>query len=549
MRWCRDLSDIIAEKSIQCGRGQRAGRIIFMNIMISIRNILTWPVIQLSILAALLVFAYPPFPFGFLAWVIPALVLAVLDGRSVKDSFQYGWWFGFCMHLGLVNWTAPVTVPGTIALAVILGIYVAVVFAAYAYLRRTFGRYAIWLWPILWVAHEYLRGLGVLGFPWTNLSYTQTDYTRIIQFAEITGDLGISLWVAFLNVILYGLWASRAPKQIKLGLIGAIAAMIVLPFLYGMGEISRLENEEQRTVTASVLQGDIDTWQKWDSTFAHFSYASYYGLTRLAAEQATDLIVWPETATPGFLRADIRRLREVQALSRATQVPLLLGTLEYRVVGPSQYIYYNAAHQVVDGRLGPRYHAKMQLVPLGEWIPFSDRVKILKNIHVGQADYTAGDEYVVFDHPRGPYAVLICFESAFPDLVRNFVRGGARYLVNITNDGWYGLTPGPYQHARMCVMRAIENRVPIVRSANSGISMFVDRTGQILNASKLYFTDLRTETLFTGTKTTFFTRHGMWLGNSCMWLTFAALAVAGIISMTGRLRNRNLRKSGEAGKD
>jgi len=517
--------------------------------MTSIRYIMTRPVVQLSILAALLVFAYPPFPFGFLAWVIPALVLAVFDGRSVKDSFRYGWWFGFCMHLGLVNWTAAVTVPGTIALAVILGIYIAVVFSAYAYLQRTIGRLAIWLWPILWVAHEYLRGLGAVGFPWTNLSYTQTDYTRIIQFADITGDLGISLWVAFLNVILYRLWASRARRQIKLGLVGVASAMIILPFLYGTGEISRLDNEAQRTVTATVLQGDIDTWRKWDSTFAHFSYASYYSLTRMAAGQTTDLIVWPETATPGFLRADIRRLREVQALSRETQIPLVLGTLEYRVVGPSQYIYYNAAHQVTDGRPDPRYHAKLQLVPLGEWIPFSDRVKILKNIHVGQADYTAGDEYVVFDHPRGPYAVLICFESAFPDLVRNFVLEGARFLVNITNDGWYGLTPGPYQHSRMCVMRAIENRVPIARSANSGISMFVDRTGHILNASKLYFTDLRTETLFTGTDTTFFTRHGMWLGRGCLWLTFAALAMAGMVTMTGRSRKKIARQNGETGKD
>jgi apolipoprotein N-acyltransferase len=117
--------------------------------MSSINYILTRPVVRLSMLAAVLVFAYPPFPFGFLAWVIPALVLAVLDGRSVRDSFRYGWWFGFCMHLGLVYWTAPVTVPGTLALAIILGLYVAVVFAAYAFLRRAFGSRAIWLWPIV----------------------------------------------------------------------------------------------------------------------------------------------------------------------------------------------------------------------------------------------------------------------------------------------------------------------------------------------------------------------------------------------------------------
>jgi apolipoprotein N-acyltransferase len=128
------------------------------------------------------------------------------------------------------------------------------------------------------------------------------------------------------------------------------------------------------------------------------------------------------------------------------------------------------------------------------------------------------------------------------------VRGGARFLVNITNDGWYGVTAGPYQHARMCVLRAIENRVPIARSANSGISMFVDRTGQIVNASKLYFTDMRTETLFMGNEITFFTRHGMWLGSGCMWLSFIALAVAGGKTIIGRRRNMNLREDSAAGK-
>ena len=127
-------------------------------VMLSIQLILTRPVVRLSILAGFLVFAYPPFPFGFLAWMIPALVLAVLDGRSVKDSFRYGWWFGFCMHLGLLYWTAWVTFPGMLALAAILGAYVGIVFVAYAFLRRHGGARMVWLWPILWVAHEYLRG-------------------------------------------------------------------------------------------------------------------------------------------------------------------------------------------------------------------------------------------------------------------------------------------------------------------------------------------------------------------------------------------------------
>ena len=504
--------------------------------MPSLHEILSRPLVRLSLLAALLVFAYPPFPFGFLAWAIPACVLGIFEGSSVKTSFRYGWWFGFCLHLGLLYWTGWVTVPGMLAVAVVLGVYVGVVFGVYAMFRRWLGSRAIWLWPILWVAHEYLRGLGVLAFPWTNFSYTQTDYTSAIQFAALTGDLGVSLWVGYLNVLLYVLWHNRARKRQRVVLTAVFALLSVLPFVYGRREISRWDGRDSERVTAAVLQGDIDSWHKWDSAYAHFSYATYYALTRLAAQTKPDLIVWPETAVPGYLRADTQRLREIQELSRAVGTPLLIGTLEYRAVGPGQYIYYNAAHQMTNGRLGPGFHAKLHLVPMGEWIPFSDRVKILRDIHVGQADFTAGNEYVVFDHPRGPYAALICFESAFPDLVRNFVLQGARFLVNITNDGWYGFTPGPYQHARMCVLRAVENRVPIARSANSGISMFVDRVGRIHNPSPLYFTDLRIESLPVGAEVTFFTRHGMWLGQICAWMMLILGVTMVPLSLVRRLR-------------
>ncbi len=503
--------------------------------MFSFFFIFNRPIVRLATLAALLVFAYPPFPFGFLAWVIPAFVLLTLDGRSVRETFRLSWWFGFCLHVGLLYWTGYVTIPGMLGAAAILGVYCALVFSAWAFLRRYLGRAAIWLWPVLWVAQEYLRGVGVLGFPWTNLSYSQTHYIHLIQFASITGDLGVSLWVGYLNVIWFAIRRNPGRTHRQLTFAGVGLLLLILPILHGKGEVTRLDAETTPLLTATVLQGDIDSWHKWDSLYTSFSYSTYYGLAYLAKAQSPELIVWPETAAPGYLRADIRRLRQVQALSRRVSTPMLIGTLEYRVVAPGQYIYYNAAHQLREGRLGPKYHAKLQLVPMGEWIPFSDRVKILKDIHVGQADFTAGSEYVLFDHPKGPYAALICFESVFPDLVRKFVLKGATFLVNITNDGWYGFTPGAYQHAGMCVMRAIENRVPVIRSANSGISMFVDRAGRIIDDSNLYFTDLRTATVAVGKGTTFFVRHGMWLGQFCTLLTGLLLSGVMILILSRRL--------------
>jgi apolipoprotein N-acyltransferase len=496
--------------------------------MPSINTIISRPVFRLSVAAALIIFAYPPFPLGFLAWIIPAFVLGVLDGQSISRSFRYGWWFGFCMHVGLLYWTAWVSAPGMIATAAVLGGYVGIVFMLYAVIRRRLGQAAAWFWPILWIAHEYVRGLGVLGFPWTNIAYTQTEYINYIQLAAVTGDLGVGLWVLYLNILLFQLWRNRADARIRLTCVAIFVVMLLLPFLYGRGEIERIDSRPGEAIAATVIQGDVDSYRKWDSAYVDFSFATYTALSHLAAQERTDLIVWPETAAPGYMRADTRRLREIQELSRGVSPPILFGTLEYRTVQPGQYIYHNAAHQVHAGHLGTEYQAKMQLVPMGEWIPFSDRVKILKDIHVGQADFTAGTEFVVFHHPQGPYGALICFESGFPELARQFVRLGARFLVNITNDGWYGFTSGPYQHARMCVMRAVENRVPIARSANSGISMFVDRAGRISNETDQFFTDLRTDAMALRDEITFFTRHGMWVGQGCVAVTIILFVIAAV---------------------
>ncbi len=504
-------------------------------LMTPLRYVSSRPYIILAALASLLVFAYPPFSVGFIAWIAYAIFLRVLDRRSLSDHFRFGWWFGFCHHLALLYWVGWVSIPGMLIMVAILGLYIAVTTWVFGLLKRQFGDVALWLWPILWVGHEYLRGLGELAFPWSNLSYSQLGYLEIIQFASITGDLGVSLYVGFLNVLVYWLLRGTSRLAARLAVIGMLIVLVVLPLVQGKGEIDRLRHSEGPTISFGVLQGDIDSRRKWDSSFADFSTATYETLTYLADADSVDLIIWPETAITGYLRADPKRLRQIRRLSRDVHAPLLVGTLDFEVEQPGEYFYYNAARQLDSGRLSNTYHAKLQLVPMGEWVPFSDKIPILQNLHLGQADFTAGTQYNLFEHDQGPYAVLICFESAFPEIVRRFVNEGAAFLVNITNDGWYGFSPGPYQHAGMCVMRAIENRRIIARSANTGISTFVDRTGAIVNPSEMFFTDVRTATLSLCTETTFFTRYGRWVGKGCLILTLGLLGYV-IVARSARHR-------------
>jgi apolipoprotein N-acyltransferase len=499
----------------------------------------------LSVVAGgLLALAYPPFPLGFVAYAAIAIALYAAGlGRSEAVSplcaARRGWIFGTMFHLCTLYWTGWVAVPGMLTMVSILGLYVAAVFGATAWLRRVFGRRAIWLFPFLWVAHEYLRGLGTLAYPWTNLSLSQVKYPRLLQYAEATGDLGISFVVVLINVLILSASARLAGahrRAVGYHVVG-IVMLIVLPYLYGSGREAKLETVE--TVRVAVLQGDIDSDRKWTDDYVDHSFAVYESQTRAAARQGAELIVWPETAAPVYLRSDPRYTAALKRLSRELSVAILVGALEFERLPDERYLRYNAAFEFADGQRTRTTHRKLQLVPLGEMIPFADRLRFLDRLDVGGAHFTAGNEYVLFAHARGPYAAAICYESVFPDIIRRFALKGARFIVNITNDGWYGFTSGPVQHAAIATFRAIENRIPIARSANTGISGFIDRAGRFHEATDQYVPDVRIYDLPLGDadERTYFARHGMYFGQTCLGISLSALLAATLMSWLRRPRS------------
>ncbi|MBI3871618.1 MAG: apolipoprotein N-acyltransferase [candidate division Zixibacteria bacterium] len=435
------------------------------------------------------------------------------------------WVFGTVFHFATLYWTGWVAIPGMLAMVAILGLYVAVVFVGCAYLERAWGARAIWLFPFLWVGHEYLRGLGALAFPWTNLSLSQVGYHDLVQYADLTGDLGVSFMVALMNVavlrLIHSLNAGR--RRPALWYSSLLAAGLVLPLIYARLALPGLTTTD--TVRVAVLQGDIDSFHKWDEGWVDQSMATYETQTRDAAAHGADLIIWPETAAPMYLRAEEEYHRQLRLLSERLSVSMLIGTLEFQTREPEGYLRYNAAVAIDHGVYQRDYHAKMQLVPFGEWIPFSNRWRVLDKLEVGGAHFSAGNRYVLFDHPQGPYAAAICYESIFPDIIRHFVLNGARFLVNITNDGWYGFSSGPTQHAAIAILRAIETRRPIARAANTGVSGFIDRTGRFIEATAQYVPDVRICDLPLGPKgeETFFVRHGMYVGQSCTAIPIVVL--------------------------
>ncbi len=489
-----------------------------------------------ALAGGLLALAFPPFPLGFLAYLAIAWMLLIVHDRTPREAAARGYIFGFVFHFATLYWTAWVSGPGMVVMVAILGLYVSIVFWLWAWIRRVLGDVAIWLFPFVWIDHEHLRGIGDLAFPWTNLSLSQVQYTPLIQFADTTGDLGIGLWVGFIGVLVCQIilaWRDR--RRVVVGLLWAgLALAFAVPYVYGRMAIETLDSS--RSVRVAVLQGDIDSYRKWDSAYVDQSFAIYEAQSRAAAARGAKLIIWPETAAPVYIRSEPRYHRELRELSSDLKVPLLIGTLEYESVKGGGYLSYNAAIMLDTGVYHSEYHAKLHLVPLGEWIPFSDRIKVLDRLEVGGAHFTRGTKYVLFPHSAGEFAAAICYESVFPEIIRGFALAGAHFFVNITNDGWYGFSSGPLQHALIATFRAIETRRPIARSANTGISTLIDCAGRFHNPTAQYVPDVVLADLPLGYPNgeTFFVRHGMFVGNWSLILTILFAGLCGIVHLRRR---------------
>jgi apolipoprotein N-acyltransferase len=217
---------------------------------------------------------------------------------------------------------------------------------------------------------------------------------------------------------------------------------------------------------------------------------------------------------------------------KQNRVPLLFGSPTYEIRPNRRIVGRNSAFLLSgDGRLEATYH-KIHLVPFGEYVPLKKVLFFVEKMVQAIGDFQGGDEYTVMTVPYGgpndgkrtKLSTVICYEIIFPDLVRRFVDSGASVITTITNDAWFGRTAAPYQHFTMAVFRAVENRVPIARAANTGISGFIDAQGRILETSGIFTEAALTHTLTPGAEKTFYTRYGDVFSYACALFTMIMLA-------------------------
>ena len=449
------------------------------------RAVLSRPSWQLSLCSGVLVgFAYQPWYLGFLAYVGFIPIFHVFINHSARENLRQGYLFGITLNLVSFYWigfnsgaSVGVVLLSLIAAVLYLSIFWAIAGWVMGRLKECTNLYI--LFPFVIVSMEWFRSFGPMGFPWGNLALTQTDYLSILQIIELAGSYIIALWIISINVILYMLIQNKLPKRT----FGILILMFLGLMVMGSSRMKAYENFDP-VFDIAVLQPNIDPNEKWDHSKKEETIAIMDSLHAEAQNLNPDLIVFPETALPAYLRLNTKIRNVIQSRVDSSGIPVLSGTVDRRIGLDGEKEYFNSTMLLLP-EYKYRMYEKIHLVPFAEYIPFSNRFPLLKKFNFGQGNFSHGNEFVVYEWDSIRFSSLICYESSIPGICRRFVQKGADILMILTNDGWLGNTTGPYQHYQVAILRAIENRVPVVRSANTGISGVILANGRTVHKESL----------------------------------------------------------------
>ncbi len=470
--------------------------------------------------ATLLVFSFPPFNLSFLAWIALIPLLFLLEELNPKEVFLFYFLSGLTFWLYHIWWLTYVTFLGYSLLV----IYLSSLFGFFGLLlklSRERTQYPlIFLAPPLWVLFEFIRTYLFTGFPWSLLGYSQWRNIPLIQISSITGVYGVSFLIIMINAAIadfifanpvknssqlvkakkffYGTKTKKHPRLPPFGRGGQVRnlvfAILIIGCIVVVGKrvistpletgflTGQAGEDEPDKIKIAVIQGNIPQVVKWDEEYEEEILDIYVELSIEAKESANpSLVIWPETSYPGYVDENLELFRKIEELSSHIKIPLLIGGLDYKN-GED----YNSAFLILpDGGVKQIYN-KLHLVPFGEYIPLKKVFFFLNGTTPEIGNFSRGEEYTIFEIPNSQFpisnkfAVLICFEDLFPDLARRFTKEGVNFLVNITNDAHFHGSPALWQHFTHSVFRAVENRRPMVRAANNGVSGFIDSYGRII---------------------------------------------------------------------
>jgi apolipoprotein N-acyltransferase len=498
-----------------------------------------------AILSGLLLTAGFPKPeMYYVSWFALVPLLLALQGKTGKQALLIGYLCGLVHFFTVLLWIRHAVyhyggLPDVLAILVqfLLCVILAPYPAVFALIAAKWQR-SPFLWvfglPFVWVTMEWLRIFTPFsGFPWASIGYSQSPLNMLIQAADITGVYGISWLVVFANTVISGLVLNFYRR---VG-VPVLACCIVAALIYGSVRIDEIRKRQGTAapLTVSVIQGNIAQSEKWDPAIVGETLKRYsqYSLEAVKADPSTDILFWPESAMPFFYGLDEEPTSELNSIIKTIGKPVLFGSDGVtRIDGKARLL--NRAYLVDKNADIKGAYAKQHLVPFGEYVPFSQILFFVRHLVTGDVEFVPGSQpgpVFLGDRPLG---VLICYEVIFPGISRETVLRGSEVLMNMTNDAWYGDTGGPYQHFEMSKWRAIESRVPLVRSANTGISGVFDATGNELGRLALNTGGSLTRTIHPMRSSSFYTRFGDIFAWFSIIITICGLLYGSIYANTKR---------------
>lgn len=490
----------------------------------------------------LTVFAYPPFSIPVLPFVGLAPFIVWLDRpRAGREILLGGFAFAVPYFVGNIYWMfnlirfTPAGWGGAIG-SIAMHWITFFLFPIAVGVLRHHGRPPLALVvPCVWTISEHARSYGDLAFPWVTLGYSLAEWPGALQHADVVGAYGISWWLAFVNAVVATLFTRRGDRAAVRTWGAALAAALLIPAVYDWVRWRQVEHRiaDAPAIEISIIQPNVAQSMKWNPASARSTLERVNRLIAEAEDASPALVVAPEACLPLVQPLDSGRLPAEIVPGRS---PLLIGVVTGLGEGDTRTVngitvttyerHHNSAFLADRDRTVLSRHDKQFLVPVTEQIPYRGVFGFLLPFyskHFGR--FQPAESLELMELPGGRPAVafgtLICYESLFPRLVSRMHGMGARFFVNITNDAWFGRTTFPRQHAGFCAMRAIENRAAFVRSANTGISTFVDPLGRQRPRSEIFQEAVITSTIPVLEGLTLYNR----LGDVILFLSYPAVAL------------------------
>jgi apolipoprotein N-acyltransferase len=523
----------------------------------------------------LLTAAFPKTGLAGFAWIAPALILFAAQGKNSGDAFRAGYVAGLSHFLSSLYWLLLMpyrwhSLPlgpglGWISLAVYLAFYPAIWVWLLAgkigkgnWAQRTFWSLA---GAAIWVALEMLRARLFGGFPWNFIGASQFQLTPLIQIASATGVYGVSFLVVWFSLsllsaahVVFSKPVSRFAWQPE-----AFLPLLAVAIIFALGSfMMRAQIPPASDLRVTLIQPSVPQTLIWNESENSDRFRQLLALSESALTNETDLLIWPESALPEF---NEESLTAITNLVRTHHVWMIFNADDavWRANARSRNDFddFNAAFLFdPDGNCAGIYH-KQKLVAFGEYIPLVRWLPFVKWFTPIRGGYEAGNQPATFEingwggrprelqvelgngspegspNPTVNAAPLICFEDTFPQLARAAVRDDTDFLVNLTNDGWFGQSAEQWQHMANAVFRAVENGVPLIRCTNNGVTCWIDSYGQL----RAIFKDTKDSVYGVGSLTvqiplpsekrapTFYNRHGDWFGWSCVGVAAGLLLI------------------------